>query len=464
MTPPNAPLHRDKPSFMRLAPLGLAFAVLAPLPLAGQTPNAPAAEAPASPAVSDKEKEISAHKTELQGVEDTIGASDAQRQKIEAEVENLRGDRARLSAALIETTQQIQDNETKVSDAEARLAGLWGREDAIRRSLASRRDVIAEVLASLQRMGRTPPPALLVSPEDMLQAIRTSMLLGAVVPQMRAETEALASDLSALVQLRQAVATEKTQLAQKNTELELQRQKLAALVSARQASLGIAEEALDAEQQRAADLARQATSMKQLIGKMEEDLAGAKKAAEEAAKAEAARKLAEAAVPPVQKTIISPFTDPGRLAPAIAFADTKGLLPFPAAGTILRSYGAPDGVGGTEKGMLMATRPGAIVAAPYDGWVAFSGPYRSFGQVLIINAGGGYYMVLAGMKRINVEAGQFVLAGEPVANMGDGSVKTAAAMAIGAAEPILYVEFRKDGAAIDPGPWWARPDMQRVRG
>ena len=258
---------------MRLAPLGLAFAVLAPLPLAGQAPNAPAAEAPASPAVSDKEKEISAHKTELQGVEDTIGASDAQRQKIEAEVENLRGDRARLSAALIETTQQIQDNETKVSDAEARLAGLWGREDAIRRSLASRRDVIAEVLASLQRMGRTPPPALLVSPEDMLQAIRTSMLLGAVVPQMRAETEALASDLSALVQLRQAVATEKTQLAQKNTELELQRQKLAALVSARQASLGVAEKALDAEQQRAADLARQATSMKQLIGKMEEDLA-----------------------------------------------------------------------------------------------------------------------------------------------------------------------------------------------
>ncbi|MDR3419951.1 MAG: peptidoglycan DD-metalloendopeptidase family protein [Xanthobacteraceae bacterium] len=446
---------------MRLAPLGLAFALLAPLPLAAQAPDV---SAPPSPAIATKENDISAHKTQLQGVEDTISASDAQRQKIEAEVENLRGDRARLSAALIETTQQIQDNETRVSDAEARLASLKGREDAIRRSLASRRDVIAEVLASLQRMGRTPPPALLVSPEDMLQAIRTSMLLGSVVPQMRAETAALASDLSALVHLREAVATEKTQLAQRNAELELQRQTLAALVSARQASLGVAEQALDAEQQRAADLAQQATSMKQLIARMEEDLAGAKKAAEEAAKAEAARKLAEAAAPPVQKTIISPFKDPGRLAPAMAFADTKGLLPLPAAGSILRSYGAPDGVGGTEKGMLMATRRGAIVAAPYDGWVAFSGPYRSFGQVLIINAGGGYYMVLAGMKRINVEAGQFVLAGEPVANMGDGLVKTAAAMAIGAAEPILYVEFRKDGAAIDPGPWWARPDMQRVRG
>jgi murein hydrolase activator len=453
---------------MRAAPLGLAFALLASLPLAAQTPapTAPAASTTAAepPAITQKENDISAHRTELQGVEDTIGASDAQRQKIEAEVENLRGDRARLSAALIDTTQHIQTNETKITDAETRLSSLRGREDAIRRSLASRSDVIAEVLASLQRMGRTPPPALLVSPDDILQAIRTSMMLGAVVPEMRAETQALANDLSALVQLRQAVATEKDQLAHENADLELQKEKLSALITARQASLGVAEQALAAEEQRAGALARQATSMKDLITKMESDLAGAKQAAAEAAQAEAARKLAEANAPPTQKSDIAPFKDPGRLAPAMAFADTKGLLPMPVAGTVMRSYGAPDGVGGTEKGVLMATRPGAIVAAPYDGWIAFSGPYRSFGQVLIINAGGGYYMVLAGMKKINVAAGQFVLAGEPVASMGDGAVKTAAAMAIGAAQPILYVEFRKDGAAIDPGPWWAKPDIQRVRG
>ena len=83
---------------------------------------------------------------------------------------------------------------------------------------------------------------------------------------------------------------------------------------------------------------------------------------------------------------------------------------------------------------------------------------------MIINAGGGYYIVLAGMDRINVEVGQFVLTGEPVAVMGDGSAKTAAAIAIGATQPILYVEFRKDGTAIDPGPWWARSELEKVRG
>jgi septal ring factor EnvC (AmiA/AmiB activator) len=68
------------------------------------------------------------------------------------------------------------------------------------------------------------------------------------------------------------------------------------------------------------------------------------------------------------------------------------------------------------------------------------------------------------MDRTNVEVGQFVLAGEPIASMGDGSAQTAAAIAIGAAQPVLYVEFRKDGATIDPGPWWAKPELEKARG
>jgi septal ring factor EnvC (AmiA/AmiB activator) len=161
---------------------------------------------------------------------------------------------------------------------------------------------------------------------------------------------------------------------------------------------------------------------------------------------------------------MAPFKDPARLAPASPFADAKGMLPMPATGVLQRGFGAPDGFGGAEKGMLIATRPQAIVASPCDGWAAYAGPYRSYGQLLIINAGQGYYIILAGMDRINVNVGQFILAGEPVAVMGDGSAKTAAAIAIGAVQPVLYIEFRKDGAAIDPGPWWAKPELQKVRG
>ncbi|MGA3303544.1 MAG: peptidoglycan DD-metalloendopeptidase family protein [Methylovirgula sp.] len=401
--------------------------------------------------------------TELHGLEDTLSASDEQRRKIQAEIESLRNDRARLNAALISTTARASAAEAKITDSEQRLGQLVDSEDATRRSLASRKTLIAEVLASLQRMGHSPPPALLVDPEDMLQAVRSSILLGAVLPEMRAETDALVADLANLVQLRQSIASERDSLRHEVADLGLERQRLSALVDARQAALGTAEQALAAEQKRADAIAQQATSLRQLIARTEAEIGGAAHAAEEAREADAARKLAEAEAPQT-KSNLSPFKDPGRLAPAIAFADARGLLSMPVAGSIVKSYGAPDGFGGTEKGLYFATRPGAVVALPSDGWVAFSGPYRSYGQLLIVNVGGGYYVVLAGMERINVEVGQFVLAGEPVATMGNGSVKTAAAIAIGAAQPILYVEFRKDGAAIDPSPWWAKSDVQKVRG
>jgi septal ring factor EnvC (AmiA/AmiB activator) len=198
---------------------------------------------------------------------------------------------------------------------------------------------------------------------------------------------------------------------------------------------------------------------------MEASSKPATEAAEAARKAEGERQTVAALTPdPTLAPGATPPRDPARLAPAVAFASLKGLVPLPVSGALARAYGSPDGFGGAEKGVFLRTSASAVVAAPSDGWIAYAGPYRSFGQLLIINAGGGYYIVLAGMDRINVDLGQFVLAGEPIAVMGDGSVKTAATVALGAAQPILYIEFRKDGATIDPGPWWAKPELQKVRG
>jgi septal ring factor EnvC (AmiA/AmiB activator) len=414
----------------------------------------------------EKTEQLSGHKLELRGMQDTLEASQEQRAKIEAEVASIRTDRAKLATALVDLVHSIDERERKIGEAEGRLDTLTGSEEAIRHSLASRRSVIAEVLAALQRMGRKPPPALLVAPDDMLAAIRTSMMLGAVLPEMRAETEALASDLSDLLQLRRSIAAERDSLAADVARLGLDRQRLAALIDARQSALAAAEQALGAERDRAVDLAKQAANLKDLIARMESEVGAAARGAEAARRSDAAQRAAAAASPPEarRKLAMAPFNDPARLAPAIAFADTKGLLPMPATGSLQRGFGASDGFGGVEKGILLATRAEAIVSSPCDGWAAYAGPYRTYGQLLIINAGQGYYIVLAGMDRINVNVGQFILAGEPVAVMGDGSARTASAIAIGAAQPILYIEFRKDGAAIDPGPWWAKPELQKVRG
>jgi septal ring factor EnvC (AmiA/AmiB activator) len=126
-------------------------------------------------------------------------------------------------------------------------------------------------------------------------------------------------------------------------------------------------------------------------------------------------------------------------------------------------------MGGSEKGTSIATRSGAQVTAPSDGWVVYAAPYRSYGQLLILNVGGGYHVLLAGMERITVDPGQFVLTGEPVAVMGSGtqvaSVSVAGpSSAIGSSQPVLYIEFRKDGTPVDSSPWWAATENEKVRG
>jgi len=142
------------------------------------------------------------------------------------------------------------------------------------------------------------------------------------------------------------------------------------------------------------------------------------------------------------------------------------MLPVPVNGVKSRDFGTPDGNGGTEKGISIVTRSGAQVTSPCDGWVVYAAPYRSYGKLLILNAGGGYLVVLAGMEQVSVDIGQFVLTGEPIASMGSGPVvaSSTGTNAAGASQPVLYIEFRKDGSPVDPNPWWAAPGSEKVRG
>jgi len=148
--------------------------------------------------------------------------------------------------------------------------------------------------------------------------------------------------------------------------------------------------------------------------------------------------------------------DPGRIEPAIAFTKAQKLLPLPVAGTLVHAYGSREpGTSSLKNDTAFATRPNARVRAPADGWIVYAGPFRSFGQLVILNVGENYHIVLAGMATVNVTPGRFVLAGEPIGRMGATEVAAVGNVDLGSNNPILYVEFRKDGKSIDPTPWWA---------
>jgi murein hydrolase activator len=394
------------------------------------------------------------HDQELDAARTQQRVSAETQAKLKREIGAIGDDRRTLNQQLIDTAGRVRDVEASIDAAETRLKQLDDQDRLFQTSLDERRSVIVEILAALQRVGRQPPPALLVQPEDALQAVRTAITLGAVVPAMRAEADALAGDLTDLVRVRSDIAGEHQRLSQSLEVMAREQLRLNMLIDERQKKQAIAEQALDAERQRAADLARQVDSLQDLITKLEAGLDNASRAARLDARA-----IEEDATRPD----LAALKDPGRLAPAVAFVDTRGHLRLPVNGVRIREFGASDGIGGTQKGLSIAARAGAEITAPCDGWVVYAGPFRSYGQLLILNAGGGYHVLLAGMDRISVDLGQFVLTGEPVAVMGSGS-QVSAAIASGTKQPVLYVEFRKDGTPIDPSPWWATNESEKVRG
>ena len=432
------------------------FAVLPVLMLALLAGAAAAqAQAPA-PTQKPTLDDVRQHDRELESVRaEQKKAVDSQK-KLQGEIDAISEDRRKLNQALIDAASGIRSDEARIADAEGRLKQLTDSEAGIRKSLNGRRAVIAEVLAALQRVGRRPPPAMLMKPEDALESVRAAMLLGAVVPEMREEAAALAAQLNDLVRVRTQAAAERDGLTRDLAALAEQKLRMSLLVEQRQKRQSDAERELDAERQHAVTLSRQADNLKDLIAKLEVNLDSA---------ARAARAATEGRALGDTRADLPALKDPGRLAPAIAFAAAKRTLPIPVNGVKSRDFGASDGNGGTEKGISIVTRPGAQVTAPCDGWVVYAGAYRSYGKLLILNAGGGYHVVLAGMERISVDIGQFVLTGEPVAVMGNGpQVASVMVSGAGTSQPVLYIEFRKDGSPVDPNPWWATTDSEKVRG
>ncbi|CAH1658097.1 Peptidoglycan DD-metalloendopeptidase family protein [Hyphomicrobiales bacterium] len=406
-----------------------------------------------------KAAEKQEREAELKAIEQRLAGNTEARASLEKEIAGIRADRAALNKALLDTAGKTQAGEERLGALEKRLALLQSSETAIRRSLDGRRGLIAEVLAALQRIGRRPPPAVLVRPEDILEAVRASMLLGSVVPELRQEIEILATDLGELVRLRDNIASEKLRIGAEMEQLASERQRLASLIEARREREANAARDVEAQAALGKELAGQARSMRDFVEKIEKEISVANKAAD------AARQAIEQETREQRERMTAlAFKDPARLAPKIAFSDAKGLLALPVAGSRLRGFGDPDGAGGTIRGISLETRASALVSAPSDGWVVYAGPFRSFGQLLILNAGGGYYILLAGMQRIDVALNQFVLAGEPVATMGETSEAAATTVGVGTGQPVLYIEFRKDGVSIDPTPWWTKSQGEKVRG
>jgi septal ring factor EnvC (AmiA/AmiB activator) len=410
-------------------------------------------------------------KQKLNKTEQELQSSRVKEQGLAQDLAALAEERAKLNSGLIEAGKRVQASEAKLSETEAKLAELTEQVTVIQNSITERKEAIVKMLSAMQRIGRTPPPALVTRRDDALAVVRSAMLLADIFPELKYQADNLSRELEGLVTVENGIRDQRDKEKSEAERLASEQVSLDRLLEEKRRDTAQGEAELADIRRSTADQAQAVTDLNELVDRLDAQIARVEIAqydAEVAAeRALLAREQQQALATPTNESVVEikpgtkvAFASPDRLKPALPFEAAKGTLRLPAQGRQVKRFGETDATGSTLKGISLQTRGEARITAPADGWVVYAGEFRSYGQLLIINTGGGYHILLAGMSRIDVSLGQFVLAGEPIAVMGNTA---APSQGDDSSRPVLYVEFRKDGRPVDPDPWWAEAS-EKVQG
>ncbi len=414
----------------------------------------------------------------LKAVEQKLEAGKQQSEELDKQAAALAAEQARLQDASVAAAKSAQDYEGRLTELEAQLKTLDAQAAVKQAAFAADQQREATLLSALEKLSQNPPEAMLFAPASPVDQVRGAMLLGAAVPQLEAEAKELQAALIEVKRLRADITAKRTEMAQKQTALDAERTRIGIMIRQKAALEGQAREAQGQTEKKLAALSSEASDLKDLITRLDrerqERAEAERKRAEEArqkaereaaAKAEAKRKQAEAAashdalpgggasrdtMPESAAIAVAPPERPRGTDPLAPRGGSRKLEPgkyaVPVAGEIVKRFGETDGFQ-DSKGLTIRTRSAAQVVAPFDGQIMFAGPFKGYGQILIIDHGGGYHSLLAGIEQIEATVGQRVVAGEPVGVMKSGEPN-----------PSLYLELRRQGQPINPLPWLVARD------
>ena len=341
--------------------------------------------------------------------------------RLEQAASNARDDADRARAASAAVAARIQSAEADISAAEARITLIERLRTQQRARLAAKQGPTIRLIAALQTVARRPLVLSLVQPGSINDLVHTRAILAGVLPTIRARTTDLRADVARGRQLR--LAADEALILQRSAQARLidQRQKLATLEARKRIeSSQLAGNAM-AEQDRAIAMGEQARDIGELMGRIDS--------------AASIRSRLEMLPGPVLRP-----TQPGALrALPVETAAAPAASPayrLPVVGTVVTGLGEVSETGIKARGLTMATRPSAQVVAPANGRIAFAGPFRGYGNIVVIDHGLGWTTVITSLASLNVKVGETINQGTPLGRTGaDG--------------PMITVELRRRGTPVD---------------
>ena len=294
------------------------------------------------------------------------------------------------------------------------------REAAMEQRFEAESARVAQLLGVLQSIQASPAPLLLLHPSGPIGTARSGMIVSDVTPALQREAAALKAQLEELALLR----------------------------SLQEGATQSLEDGLAGVQQARTALSQAISNRTTLPKRLLEDPNALTQLVNSA---ETLKSFADG---------LSGLPISGDAAP-LHIGDARGALPLPVAGTVLRRAGDADAAGIARPGVVIATAPRALVTTPWPATIRYRGPLLDYGNVMILEPGDGYLLVLAGLDEVYGSTGEVLPAGTPVGLMGGETpdatlfLANAAKGSIGERTETLYMELRQGETPVDPGIWFA---------
>lgn len=328
-------------------------------------------------------------------------------------------DKTRADAAAV--AARIQSAEADINAGEARIRLIEQLRAEQRARLAARQKPAVQLVAALQTIASRPPLLSIVQPGSTRDLVRVQALLSAMLPVVRQKTAGLRAEVIRGQQLRSDADRAQRLLGASQQRLRGEQQRLARIEAGyRTSSARFASGAL-VEQDRAIALGEKARDIVDLMGEL--------------GLAAKVRSRLESLPGPTLRPI-----RPGdaRAAPFDATATASNSLPYrlPVNGTVVSGLGEVSDAGVRARGLTIATRRGAQVVAPASGRILYAGPYRGFGQIIIIDHGRNWTTLVTSLAALGVRVGDTVDQGSPIGQAG-------------ADRPTITVELRHGARLID---------------
>lgn len=353
-----------------------------------------------------------------------LAQSRARAEQLEQAAQKVTAEADRTAREAAAVAARIQQSEAEIQLAQARIVLIDRQRDALRARMAERQEPVVRLTAALQMMARRPLAFSLVRAESLRDTVHLRAVMETMLPEVRRRTAGLRAEIQRGRRLQDEARLAATQRREGEKGLAARKVELAALESRQRLASRTAQGVASRETDRALALAEQTRDLSALMSRLEAD----------GALRESLAALPGPVLPPSRPGEVLRVVD----APSPLAAAQSPRLPWimPVSGRLVTGYGEKSPTGLTT-GVSLAAAGGAQVVSPADGRVAFAGPYRGYGRIVIIEHSGGWTTLVTNLGQIAATVGEKVLQGSPLGTAGPG-------------HPVLTVELRRDGTAVNP--------------